>query len=96
MGKVIEIKNRDIVPLKSRNINGGTQDLYRFDNNYGASVVCHDHSYGGSEGKYELAVIVFDEDEWRLTYDTPVTNDVIGNLSAVEVLHELKKIRALT
>lgn len=29
-----------------RTLNGGTQVVHRFDNNFGASVVCHDFSYG--------------------------------------------------
>lgn len=38
----------------------GTQRLYRFENNFGASVVRHSGSYGGNDGLYELAVIIWD------------------------------------
>ena len=30
---------------------------YKFDNGYGASVVCHSGSYGGNKGLYEIAVL---------------------------------------
>ena len=33
-----------------RTLNGGTQVVHRFENNFGASVVRHNHSYGSEEG----------------------------------------------
>ena len=76
---------------------GGVQRLYRFGNGYGASVVCHRFSYGGESGLWELAVIKYQKDGERfsLTYDTPITDDVIGHLpeSAVDAL--LGQIEAL-
>ncbi len=56
---------------------GGVQAVITFDNGYGASVVCTPHTYGGDRGLYELAVLGKDG---HLTYDTPITNDVIGYL----------------
>ena len=41
---------------------GGIQKLYKFDNNYGASVVHHSYSYGNEDGLWELAVIEFIDD----------------------------------
>lgn len=67
-----------------------------FNNGYGASVVCHDFSYGGDNGLAELAVLKEDTDgDWHLCYDTPITDDVIGHLSSKEVDKLLKKIEAL-
>jgi len=63
-----------------------------FDNGYGASVVCHKMSYGGKLGLYELAVL--DKDN-RLTYDTPITNDVVGHLTPEEVTNYLIQIQDL-
>lgn len=40
-----------------RGIWGGDQYLFRFDNNYGASVIKNEFSYGGSKGYWELMVI---------------------------------------
>ncbi len=63
-----------------------------FDNGYGASVVRHIMSYGGKLGLYELAIL---DKEGDLTYDTPVTNDVIGYLTKEEVTNYLIKIQEL-
>jgi len=38
------------VPFKINSVNGGMQKLYRFLNNYGASVVRHSFSYGHEDG----------------------------------------------
>ena len=70
----------------------GKQARITFDNGYGASVVSHKFSYGGSEGLYELAVLGKDGD---LTYDTPVTNDVLGYLTDKEVTEYMEDIQAL-
>lgn len=82
-------------PYLNRNINSGTQKLYRFDNGYGASVVQSPYSYGGKEGKFELAVIAFDGDDWRLIYNTPITDDVLGYLTEDEIESTLDAIQAL-
>lgn len=81
---------------KHRNVNGGNQYLFRFENGFGASVVRHDFSYGGSRGLYELAVIQWGEnDDFELKYDTGLTDDVEGYLSVSEVLNFLNKIENL-
>jgi hypothetical protein len=64
-----------------------------FENGYGASVVRNMYSYGGSEGLWELAVLGL---EGGLTYETPVTDDVIGHLDGGEVIEKLREISALT
>jgi len=70
---------------------------YKFDNGYGASVVCNDMSYGGKEGLFEIAVIKYNgkNDRGKICYDTPITNDVIGYLTKDEVESILKKIESL-
>ena len=80
-----------------RALNGGTQVVHRFENNFGASVVCHDFSYGGDEGLFELAVLEFpnETEEYHLTYDTEVTDDVLGYLSEDDVESYLTKIEQL-
>ena len=72
---------------------GGTQDLYRFPNGYGASVIRSKYSYGGDQGLFELAVT--DNGGHHLIYTTPVTSDVVGYLSADEVQQYLDQIAAL-
>ena len=73
----------------------GQQLLYRFENNYGASVIYHYRSYGFEEGLFELGVIQWKENQCHLTYSTKITNDVIGYLSVKRVENLLKKIKEL-
>ena len=63
-----------------------------FENGYGASVVRHEYSYGGKDGLYELAVLGSDGE---LTYDTPITSDVIGYLRDIDVTDVMEKIQQL-
>ena len=70
----------------------GSQRIYRFSNGYGASVVRHEHSYGGGQGLFELAVLDSNDE---LCYDTPITNDVIGWLTHEQVDELLDKISKL-
>ena len=76
---------------------GGVQKIYRFDNNYGASVVRFQYSYGYEKGLWELAVIGFpdDSDDYRITYETYLTDDVIGYLSDKQVEETLIAIQEL-
>jgi len=63
-----------------------------FDNGYGASIVSHTYSYGGANGLYEIAVL---DKNGELTYDTSVTNDVIGHLTEDDVTKVLEDIQNL-
>lgn len=80
--------------INDRDGSGG-QHIYRFGNEHGASVVRGPYTYGGPDGLFELAVIVFDGDEWDLTYATPITEDVLGYLQVAEVAELLVRIAAL-
>jgi hypothetical protein len=71
---------------------GGVQAIAKFDNGYGASVVCTPYTYGGKEGLYELAVL---DNDGHLTYESPITNDVLGYLSKEDVTEILIKIQQL-
>mgnify|MGYP000864068137 CR=1 FL=1 len=59
---------------------------YLFKNGYGASVINNLYSYG-----LELAVLKYDNEneEWNLTYDTKITDDVVGYISGKEELEKL-------
>lgn len=69
-----------------------------FENGYGISVIRKYGSCGYEEELFEIAVIECDKkpinigrlhiirDEAHLTYDTPITDDVLGFLTSVEVL----------
>lgn len=70
----------------------GEQCIVQFPNGYGASIVKGPYTYGGDKGLYELAV--FGKDG-NITYDTPITNDVEGNLSESDVESLLTRIKEL-
>ena len=64
----------------------------QFDNGYEASVVRSEYTYGGKDGLYELAVL---DSDGELTYDTPITTDVIGYLRDIDVTDVMEKIQQL-
>lgn len=63
-----------------------------FPNGYGVSVVKGKYTYGGPEGLYELAVL---DSNGSLTYETPITDDVIGHLSENQVTNIMKRVQEL-
>ena len=70
----------------------GVQCRMMFENGFGVSVVSHTYSYGGKDGLFEVAVLGKDGD---LTYDTPVTNDVVGYLNPDEVTEIMEQVQNL-
>ena len=92
----------EAVPIFSRTLPevGSTQHVFRFANDYGASVVQGPYTYGGRDGMWELAVLRFDgpgDQDSHLTYDTPITGgDVLGWLSPADVAALLLRIAALS
>jgi hypothetical protein len=68
------------------------QKIYKFDNGYGASVVCGLGTYGGTNGLFEVAVL---DSNGSITYNTPIAGDVIGWLDFADVADVLNKIKAL-
>lgn len=76
-------------------VTGNMQARLRFPNQQGASVIVGGWAYG-----LELAVLVWDspeadEDAFDLDYSTPITDDVLGWLSAEELISTLRAIKAL-
>ena len=78
-----------------RALHSGFQVRWKFDNGYGASVIRHTVSYGYESGLYELAVLKVLGDNMYITYDTPITDDVLGSLTAERVVELLDEIAAL-
>jgi hypothetical protein len=72
-------------------LSGGVQHKFKFENGYGASVVRHSFSYGNEVGLWELAVL----DGLGLTYDTPITSDVVGRQTEAQIGDLLRAIEAL-
>jgi len=70
----------------------GVRSRMMFENGYGVSVVSHTYSYGGKAGLFEVAVLNKNGD---LTYDTPVTNDVVGYLNPDEVTEIMEQVQNL-
>ena len=87
-----------LVIRKRREEVNGIQYVFRFNNNYGASVVKHCGSYGSDDDLWELAVLAFYGNgvwDWNLNYDTEITDDVLGYMSDDEIRETLAKIKEL-
>jgi len=92
--------NKDTPPSSFEEINFnphhhdefGERAVFNFANGYGASIICGQYSYGGSEGLYEVAVMHNEE----ICYDSGLTEDVIGHLDKEDVVSLLNKISKLT
>lgn len=85
-------------PVLEMTVADGKQKIYTFPNGYGASVVQHSFSYGGREGKWELAVLLITNNEplrYELAYNTRLTDNVLGWLSDEQVEELLNKIEQL-
>lgn len=76
--------------LEVTSLMDGWQLIFMFENNYGASIINHRGSYG-----VELAVIHFFDGNWDITYDTDITNDVVGWLDFEECKELLGKIKLI-
>ena len=77
------------------NYEDGEHYIFHFRNGYGASVIRGPYSYGGPNKLFELAVLKRNQRYpryWDITYDTPITNDVLGWLTADEVTEKLTEI----
>ena len=71
----------------------GIQCRIQFENGFGASVIRHEHTYGGKDGLYELAVL---DSDGEIHYDNVVANgDVRGYLNEDGVTTLLAEIQNL-
>jgi len=76
------------IEFKPHSFGEGLHGLLFFPNGYGVSVVRYKNpisetysSYTSNEDEWEVAVLYGDENEWNITYNTHITDDVIGHLS---------------
>ena len=67
-----------------------------FPNGYGLSVVRHNRSYGSKDGLYEAAIIKGTENDYKLCYDTSITDDVMGWLTESKVESLLSQVETLS
>tara|TARA_R110002096_G_scaffold403229_1_gene600756 strand:+ start:707 stop:991 length:285 start_codon:yes stop_codon:yes gene_type:complete len=77
------------------NHGGGVQGKLFFPNGYGVSIIRTPHSYGGMDMKWELAVLVGEKESYDISYNSGLTDDVVGHLSEKEVLEYVAKIKEL-
>ena len=85
----------------------GLQALEFFHNGYGISVVrlrlpepivsgcCEYFTYTSNDSEWEVAVVKGTKASWHLCYDTPITGDVIGHVTNVEVSKIMEEIQKL-
>ena len=59
--------------MKYNKVFDGHQWVLTFQNGYGLSVVCHEHSYGGKEGLFEVGLV----HEGVLCYTHPEWPDAV-------------------
>ena len=85
-------KFKDLQFIELDQYMNGVAARIMFENGYGVSVVSHSYSYGGKDGLFEIAVL---DKDGNLTYDTPVTNDVIGYLNREEVTKIMEQVQSL-
>ena len=77
------------------------QAIHFFSNGYGISVINiigtnGEHwSYTKNKNQYEIAVLEGVKDNSRITYDTAITDDVIGYLGIEEVYKIMEEIEKL-
>lgn len=88
----LDLKYKTFDDLEFEPFGRGVKSMIIFDNGFGASVVRHENSYGGTKGLFELAVL---DKEGYLNYDTPITDDVLGYLTPENVTEILIQIQDL-
>ena len=77
------------------------QAVYFFSNGYGISVINiigtngEHFSYTKNKEQYEIAVLEGVKNKSRITYDTVITDDVIGYLGIEEVYKIMEEIEKL-
>ena len=77
------------------------QAFYFFENGYGISVINiigtngEHYSYTKNKDQYEIAVLEGSKNNSRITYDTVITDDVIGYLKIEEVYKIMEEIEKL-
>lgn len=73
---------------------GGIHYIFRFPNNYGASVVKGKYTYGGDADLWETALIYYYDttNYYELVYEKDFEDDVIGYLTTCQVNELLGKI----
>lgn len=81
------------IEFKPHKYGEGLHGLIFFENGYGVSVVRYKATYGvnnyssytSNDSEWEVAVIYGNEKNWEISYNTDITDDVLGHLTEGEV-----------
>ena len=80
------------------------QAIYFFENGFGISIInIKNHngeflSYTKTKSEYEIAVLEGSKNNSRITYDTIITDDVIGYLKiggVYKIMEEIEKLKSI-
>ena len=89
--KDLDFKKHSIAKSGIERYQDAKQATEKFENNYGVSVIFGNCFYSNGKDTYELAIL-YDGD---ITYNTGMTNDVLGHLSEEEVSEIMIKVQLL-
>jgi hypothetical protein len=86
--------------FKQHPLGNGKQATIFFNNGYGISVVRFSGgpfggSYTSNDSEWEIAVIKKTNTGFELTYNTPITDDVLGHQSEEDVTNVMKQVQEL-
>lgn len=90
--KTVEFEDLKFKTHPNAGFGFNTQAIISFKNGYGASVITGASAYTSVSKPYELSVL---DKYGKITYATPITNDVIGHLNEIDVQKILNAIAAL-
>jgi len=85
------MKSINDIEFKPHPVGSGVHGIIFFPNGYGISIVRFKMSHGGygsytsNDSEWEVAILKGDINEWKICYDTEISDDVIGHLSEGEV-----------
>lgn len=81
---------KDLV-FENHPVAGGKMARMQFDNGYGISVISGKMFYTSDSAPYECAVLFNDD----ITYNTSITDDVIGHQTEEGITEVMAKIQSL-
>ena len=82
---------KDLEFKKHSNLNFDTHATMNFCNKYGVSVISGEYAYTNEKYMYEVAILK----DGRITYESGITDDVIGYCDEKKVTDIMKKVQEL-
>ena len=90
--KQIQMKTFKDLEFKPHTMGSGLQAVMNFDNDYGVSVIRFYGSYGYERGLWEVAIFYKGE----ISYNTSLTDDVLGHQTEQDVTDVMIKVQSFT